>query len=150
MSIMWFDSRGLPLSAIPLCSCIHVIFGHPGPCIPSNCMSQAVLTAALECSTCPYQRSLLSFRMRSRSLPCHSAAEIGGLALSKAKSHWLGALCYAHKSCTHELYTRPHVLKERWWEERTGSSSLNFFQAVLSHVVVESSQPTAAESTSLR
>ena len=31
---------------------------------------------------------------------------------------------------THVLYTRPHVLKERWREERTGFSSLNFFQAV--------------------
>ena len=32
---------------------------------------------------------------------------------------------------THELYTRPRVLKERWQEERTGSSSLNFFQAFI-------------------
>ena len=32
--------------------------------------------------------------------------------------------------CTQELYMRPRALKERWWEERTGSSSLNFFQAV--------------------
>ena len=30
-------------------------------------MSKAVLTAPLEHSTCPYQRSLLSFSMRSRS-----------------------------------------------------------------------------------
>ena len=39
---------------------------------------------------------------------------------------------------------------ERWWEERTGSSSLNFFQAVFTYVVVESSQPPAAESMSPR
>ena len=32
---------------------------------------------------------------------------------------------------TQELYTRPHVLKERWHEEKTDSRSLNFFQAVL-------------------
>ena len=51
---------------------------------------------------------------------------------------------------TQELYTRPCVLKERWREERTGSSSLNFFQAVFTRVVVESSQPPAAESMSLR
>ena len=31
---------------------------------------------------------------------------------------------------THKLYTWPRVLKERWREERTGFSSLNFFQAV--------------------
>ena len=48
------------------------------------------------------------------------------------------------------LYTRPCVLKERWWEERTGFSSLNFFQAVFTHVVIESSQPLAAESMSSR
>ena len=34
---------------------------------------------------------------------------------------------------TQELYTRPRVLKERWREARTGSSSLNFFQAVFTH-----------------
>ena len=36
---------------------------------------------------------------------------------------------------THKLYTRPHVLKERWREERTGFSSLNFFQA-FSHMLL--------------
>ena len=51
---------------------------------------------------------------------------------------------------THELYTQPRVLKERLREERTGFSSLNFFQAVFTHVVVESPQPPAAESMSLR
>ena len=51
---------------------------------------------------------------------------------------------------THELYTRPRVLKERLREERTGFSSLNFFQAVFTLVVVESSQPPAAESMSPR
>ena len=35
-------------------------------------------------------------------------------------------------------------------ENRTGSSSLNFFQAVFTRVMVESSQPLAAESMSLR
>ena len=51
---------------------------------------------------------------------------------------------------TYELYTRPHVLKEKWREERTGFSSLNFFQAAFTRVVVESSQPPAAESMSPR
>ena len=51
---------------------------------------------------------------------------------------------------TLELYTWPRVLKERWHEEKTGSSSLNFFQAVFTRVVVESSQPPAAESMSPR
>ena len=35
------------------------------------------------------------------SLLCHSAADAGGLDLSMAKSHWHGALCSVHKSCTH-------------------------------------------------
>ena len=46
-----------------------------------------------------------------------------------------------HKSCT----SRPPVLKERWQEDRTGSSSLNFFQVFFNHIVAESSQPPAAE-----
>ena len=33
------------------------------------------------------------------SLPCHFAADVGGLALSMAKSHWHGALRSANKSC---------------------------------------------------
>ena len=69
-----------------------------------------------------------------------------------AKSHWHGALLSAH-----ELYT-PHAMclerggrkRERWQEERTGSSSLNFFQVVFTRVMVESSQPPAAESISPR
>ena len=31
---------------------------------------------------------------------CHSAADVGGLALSVAKFHWHGALPSAHNSCT--------------------------------------------------
>ena len=68
-----------------------------------------------------------------------------GLALSMAKSRWHGALRSAQ-----ELYTRPRVLKERWREEKTGSISLNFFQAVFTRVVVESSQPPGAESMTHR
>ena len=66
MSIMRVDIRELPLSAIPV-SCFHVILGLPGTCFPSAYMSQVVLIARLELSICPYQLSLLSFRMRSRS-----------------------------------------------------------------------------------
>ena len=42
------------------------------------------------------------------SLPCHFVADIGGLALSMAKSHWHGALRSAHKSCT-----RGHMSRKR-------------------------------------
>ena len=109
-------------------SCFQVILGHLGPCFPLTCMSKAVLTAPLERSTCPYQWSLLSFSMTSRSsVPscasslvdlmvavfcgltlqicliiarCHFAADAGGRALLLAKFHWHGALLSAHTSCT--------------------------------------------------
>ena len=51
---------------------------------------------------------------------------------------------------TQHLYTWLRVLKERWQEERTGSNSLNFFQAVFKRVVVESLYTMAAESMSPR
>ena len=41
-------------------------------------------------------------------------------------------------------------LKSEGREERTGSSSLKFFRAVFTCVVVESSQPSTAESMSPR
>ena len=71
------------------------------------------------------------------SLPCHFAA-----FLEDRLCQWPSL------TGTQGLYTQSCVLKERWWEERTGSSSLNFLQAVFTHVVVESSQPPAAESMS--
>ena len=57
------------------------------------------------------------------------------------------SLAWSIVLCTQELYTRPRVLKERWQEERTEISSLNFL-AFFTHAVVESSQPSAAESMS--
>ena len=168
MSIMRVDDRKLPLSAIPLCQLFACHLGPPR----SFCMSKAVLTAPLERSTCPYHRSLLSFRMRSRSsmpsctsssldlvvtmsfgltlqicliitLPFHCRCWKFGFVSGQVSLAWSIALC------TQELYTWPRVLKERWREERTGSRSLNFFQAVFTRVVVESSQPPAADSMSL-
>ena len=169
MSIVRVDGQELPLSV----SCFHVILGLPGPCFPSTCMSKAVLTAPLEHSTCSYHWSLLSFRMRSRSsVPSHIGSSLDlvvtmscGLtlqicliiALSFRSRHWRfdfvnGQVSLARSIALHtqELYTRPQILKERWREERTGSRFLNFFQAFSSRVVVESSQPPAAESMSPR
>ena len=124
-------------------------------------MSKAVLTAPLERSTCPYHQSLLSFRMRSRSsIPSRTSSSLDlvvtmscGLtlqicliiALSFRWRRWrFGfvngqvSLAWSIALRTQELYTRPRVLEERWREERTGSRSLNFFQAVFTRVVVES------------
>ena len=96
-------------------SSFQVILGLPGPRFLSTCMSKAVLNAPLQHSTCPYQWSILSFRMRSRSsmpscasssldlvvtmscgltlidlssLPHYFVADTGGLALLMAESHW--------------------------------------------------------------
>ena len=60
---MRVDSCEFSLSVI----CFHVIFGLPGPRFPSTCRSKAVLTAPSWSVQHLYQRSLLSFGMRSRS-----------------------------------------------------------------------------------
>ena len=152
--------------------CIHVILGLPGPCFPLICMAKALLTAPLERSICPYQQSLFSFRMRSRysmqtctsssmdlvvTISCGLTMQICLIiALSIRCRHWRFGFVYMAKSychgalrSTHNTCTHGHVLKERWWEKRTGNN-LNFFQAVFTPVVVESSQPSAAESRSPR
>ena len=95
-------------------SCLQVILGLPGPCF--------VVWQRLSWLHC---WSLLSFRMRSRSLMpshasswwwqlpvvlhcrsvwsllCHFPADFGGWVLLMAKFHWHGALRSTHKSCTH-------------------------------------------------
>ena len=152
-------------------SYFHDIFGLPGLCFPSTYRSKAVLTAPLEHST--FQWSLLSFGMRLRSLmPSRTSSSLDlvvtmscGLtlqicliiAMSFCCRRWRfgfvnGQVPLARSIVprTQDLYMWLLVLKERWWEERTGSRSLNFFQAVFTCVVVESSQPPAAESMSPR
>ena len=123
-------------------SCFHVILDLPGPHFPSTCMSQAVLTAPLECSTCQYQQSLLSFRMRSRSsmlTPTSSLLMVTiscGLtlqscliiALSFCCKRWRFGFVNGQVSLawsivlrTQELYTatcleREVVGRENWWQ----------------------------------
>ena len=75
--------------------------------------------AALQCQICLI--TALSFRCRR----CRFGCVNGRVSLA-----WSIALC------TQELYTQPRVLKDRWREERTGSSSLNFFQAGFTRVPV--------------
>ena len=125
-------------------SCFHVILGLPGPGFPSTCMSKVVLTAPLEHSTCPYQQSLLSFRMRASSssssfdpivtLSCGLTLQICLIiALSFRCRRWRFGFVNGQVSLScsaHELYPWPCILKERWREKRTGSSSLDFYQAV--------------------
>ena len=119
-------------------SCFHVIFGLPAPRFPSTCRSKAVLTAPLEHSTCPYQQSLLSFRIRPDSMPSHASSSLDlevtmscsltlQICLINALSfHCRGwrfgfgqiSLAWSIALRTQELYMPPHVLKERWLEER--------------------------------
>ena len=74
---MRVDSPELPLCNPSLLLCFYVILGLPGPCFPSACMSKAVLTAPLERSTCSYQQSLFSFRMRSSySMQTHTSSSM--------------------------------------------------------------------------
>ena len=138
-------------------SFFHVILVLPGPRFPSTCMSKAVLTAPLERSTCPYHRSLLSFRMRSRSsMPSRTSSSLDlvvtmscGLTLQicliialsfRCRCWRFGfvngrvSLAWSIVLCTQELYTQPRVLKERWHEDRIGSRSLNFSRR-FSHVL---------------
>ena len=134
---------------------------------------QRLSTAPLERSVCPYQRSLFSFRMRSRysmqtctsicldlvvTISCGLTLQICLIiALSIRCRHWRFGFVKGHILLAwsivlykQHLYTWPCVLKERWWEKRTGNNSLNFFQVVFTRVVVEGSQPSAAESRSPR
>ena len=121
MPIMRVDSRELQLSAMPL-SAASMSSWAPQAHAFDQPVCQWLSTAALERSTCPYQQSLLSFRMRSRTLMLSRASSsldlvvtmscgltlltclIIALSLhcrrwkfgfSMAKSHWHGALCSA-------------------------------------------------------
>ena len=97
------------------------------------------LTAPLERSTCPYQRSLLSFRMRSRFSMQSDHCPVIPLQMLEVWFCQRPSLT-GMEHCT--PYTRA-VLKERWREKRTGSSSLNFFQVlwlkVHSHLLLRAS-----------
>ena len=119
-------------------SCFHAILGLPGPRFPLTCMSKAVLTAPLERFTCSYHRSLLSFRMRSRSsMPSRTSSSLDltvtmscGLplqicliiALSFRCRHWRFGFVNGQVSlacsCTHG-----HVFWKRGGVKRTGSRS---------------------------
>ena len=122
-------------------SCFH------GPARPMLSINLYVLTAPLEHSTCPYQRSLLSFRIMSRSSTPSRASSLLDLmvtmscgltlqicliiALSFSCRRWRFSfvngqvtLAWSIALRTQELYTRSRVLKERWLEERTGNHPL--------------------------
>ena len=123
---------------LPLCNssviCVHVILGLPGPCFPSTCIAKALSTAPLKGSICPYQRSLFSFRMRSRysiqtctsnsldlvvTISCGLTLQICLIiALSIRCTHWRFGfvngqvlLAWSIVLYTQHLYTWPFVLR---------------------------------------
>ena len=77
ISIMRVNNRELPLSAIPLCQLFPCHLGPPRPALSINLYVKGFLTAPLERSTCPFQKSLFSFRMRSRSsMPSQASSSL--------------------------------------------------------------------------
>ena len=89
------NQLSLPLSAIPLCQLLPSHLGPPRPTLSINLYVKGFLTAPLECSTCPYQWSLLSFRMNSRSsMPSRASSSLDlvvtmscGLTLTDLSHH---------------------------------------------------------------
>ena len=112
MSIMRVDSRELSLSTIPLCQllpchfsinlCQRLSWLHywsiphvhtSGAFSPSEWGPDPQCQAGQVAQWTWWWQCLAAWHCRSvQSLPCHSAADAGGLALSMAKSHWHGAL----------------------------------------------------------
>ena len=166
------DSRELPLSAIPLCQLLPHHLGPPRPMLSLNLYVKGCPDCTIRAfhMSIPAEPSLLQNEVQilnanSASSSLDLVVTSGGLtlqicliiALSFRCRLWrFGfvngqvSLAWSIALCTQKLYTWPRVLKERWREEGTSSSSLNFFQAVFTRVVVESSLPPAAESMSPR
>ena len=143
---MRVDGQELPLSAFPLCQLFPCHLGPPRPMLSIN----LYVKGCLDCTIGAFH---MSIPLESSLLLTLQICLI--ITLSFHCRHWrFGfvnrqvSLAWSIVLRTQELYTWPRVLKERWAEERTGSRSLNFFQAVFTSVVVESSQPPAAESMS--
>ena len=74
---MRVNGQELPLSAIPLCQLFPCHLGPPRPTLSINLYVKGCLDCTIGAFTCPYHRSLLSFRMRSRSsMPSHTSSSL--------------------------------------------------------------------------
>ena len=137
---MRVDSRELPLSALPLCQLLSCHLGPPRPTLSINLYVKGCLDCTIGAFHMSVHRSLLSFRMRSRSsMPSRASSSLDlvvtvscGLtlqicliiALSFRCRRWrFGfvngqvSLAWSIALRTQELYTWPRVLKERWHGE---------------------------------
>ena len=150
-SIMRVDSGELPLSTIPLCQLLPCHFGPPRPMLSINLYVKGCLDCTIGAfhMSIPLESSLLQNELQILSsldlvvtMSCGLTLQTCLIiALSFRCRHWgFGfvngqvSLAWSIALCTQELYTWPSVLKERSREERTVIRSLNFFQAVFSHV----------------
>ena len=151
-------------------SFFHVRLGPLPPSLPAICISHAVLTAPLECSMCPNQRILL-FKMRSRYSSSSFASSSLDLTVATSSSLIL-QICLIMALSDHGPVIALQVRLGQWpsftgmehgaphsravymakglvragRDVRTGSRSLNLFQAVFKQVVTVISQPPPAES----
>ena len=158
------DSRELPLSAIPLCQLLPC---HPWPPRPTLSINLYV-KGCFDCTIGAFHMSiLLSFRMRSRSsmpsrtsssmdlvvtMSCNLTLQICLIiALSFRCRCWRFDCQWPSPAGMEHCALHTRAVHMATCFERGGSkTALNFFQAVFSSVVVESSQPPAAESMSPR
>ena len=164
---MRVNSRELPLSAIPLCQLLPCHLGPPSPTLSIN----LYVIGCLDCTvgafhmSIPAEPSLPQNKVQTlNAKPFKKLSEPDGdnvlrLDIADLSDHcpdmplqtlevWLcqwPSITGMEHCAQHTRYTRSCVLKGRWREESTGSSSLNFSQAVFTHVVVKSSQPPALE-----
>ena len=136
---MRVDSQELPLSAIPLSQLLPCHLGPPRPKLSVYLYVTGCLDHTVGAFHVSYQRSLLSFSMRSRSsMPSCASSSLDRMvimscgltlqicliiALSFRCRHWRFGFVNGQVSLawniavrTQELYTLPHVLKESWRE----------------------------------
>ena len=156
------DLLGSPVVSFQTWQSFSVNFILGLPCLPSTCISHTVLTTPPEISTYPNQWSILSLKMRAWS----SSFASSSLDLTvDTSSDLILHICLIMALL---LPCKPYsfVLVNGWvslawsiglrtqglyaWREladvRTGSSPLNFLQAIFTWVVTISSQPQPAES----
>ena len=115
---MRVDSQELPLSAIPLCQLLPCHLGPPRPLLsrssmPSCASSSLDLMMTVSCSLTLQICLIIALSLSCRRWRLGFISGQVSLALSIVLR-------------TQELYTWPSVLKVRWQEERTGSSSRRF------------------------
>ena len=138
-------------------SFFHVSFkslGLTAPRLPSICISHVVLTAPLERSICPNQRSLLSqnevevIKLESLDLTVATSSHSSGLISTPDLSDHGPTIALQVRLGQWPSFTG--LVSEVEGCENPGSSSLNFFQAVFTRVVTVISQPPPADSMSTR